>query len=87
MVRLTLGLTTTTQASLNTILDRLRSLSSDEVTITATQPEEDAPEVLSVTFEFGVLSDDAYRALGDQSRAWFHGNSSGVESYRLMRDP
>ena len=87
MVQVTLGLTATTQDSINTILERLRSLSSDEITVLSTEPEVDAPEVVSVTFEFEVVSDEADRALGDQCRAWLHGNNSGVESYRVIRDP
>ena len=86
MVQVTLGLTATTQDSINTILERLRSFSSDEITVLSTEPEVDAPEVVSVTFEFEVVSDEADRALGDQCRAWLHGNNSGVESY-LIRDP
>jgi hypothetical protein len=87
MVQVTLGLTATTQDSINTILERLRSFSSDEITVLSTEPEVDAPEVVSVTFEFEVVSDEADRALGDQCRAWLHGNNSGVESYRVIRDP
>jgi hypothetical protein len=87
MVQLKLGLTVTTQASLNTILDRLRAFSSDEITVTATDTEADEPDLLLVTFEFEIASEEAYGALGDQCRAWFHGNNSGVESYTLIRDP
>ena len=86
MVQVTLGLTATTQDSINTILERLRSFSSDEIAVFSTEPEADEPGVLPVTFEFEVVSDDAYGALGDQCRAWLHGNNSGVESY-LIRDP
>jgi hypothetical protein len=87
MVQLKLGLTVTTQASLNTILDRLRAFSSDEITVTATDTEADEPDLLLVTFEFEIASEEAYGALGDQCRAWFHGNNSGVESYTLIRVP
>ena len=87
MIQLKLGLTATTQDSLNTILDRLRAFSSDEITVTATDTEADEPDLLLVTFEFDIASDEAYRALGDQCRAWFHGDNSGVESYTLIRDP
>ena len=87
MVQLTLGLTATTQASLNTIIDRLRTFSSDEITVTATDSKADEPDVLSVTFEFELASDEASRALGDQCRAWLDRNDSGVESYRMIRDP
>jgi hypothetical protein len=87
MIQLKLGLTATTQYSLNTILDRLRAFSSDEITVTATDTEADEPDLLLVTFEFDIASDEAYGALGDQCRAWFHGNNSGVESYTLIRDP
>ena len=87
MVQVTLGLTATTQDSINTILERLRSFSSDEITVLSTEPEVDAPEVVSVTFEFEVVSDEADRALGDQCRAWLDRNDSGVESYRMIRDP
>jgi hypothetical protein len=87
MIQLKLGLTATTQDSLNTILDRLRAFSSDEITVTATDTEADEPNLLLVTFEFDIASNEAYGALGDQCRAWFHGNNSGVESYTLIRDP
>jgi hypothetical protein len=87
MIQLKLGLTATTQDSLNTILDRLRAFSSDEITVTATDTEADEPDLLLVTFEFDIASDEAYGALGDQCRARFHGNNSGVESYTLIRDP
>ena len=87
MIQLTLGLTATTQASLNTILDRLRTFSSDEITVTATDSEADAPDVLSVTFELEPASDEASRALGAQCRTWLDRNDSGVESYRIIRDP
>jgi hypothetical protein len=87
MVQLKLGLTATTQDSINTILERLRSFGSDDITVTATDSEVDEPDVLSVTFEFDVVGDEAYRALGDQCRAWLRGNNTGVESYTLIRDP
>jgi hypothetical protein len=87
MIQLTLGITATTQAGLNTILDRLRTFSSDEITVTATEPEADAPDVLSVTFEFEPASDEASSALGAQCRTWLHRDDSGVESYRMIRDP
>jgi hypothetical protein len=86
MVQVTLGLTATTQDSINTILERLRSFSSDEITVFSTKPEADEPDVLPITFEFQVVSDQAYGALGDQCRAWFHRDNSGVESY-LICDP
>ena len=86
MVQVTLGLTATTQDSINTIIERLRSFSRDEITVFSTEPEVDEPDVLPVTFEFEVVSDDAYGALGDQCRAWLHRDNSGVESY-LIRDP
>lgn len=87
MVQLKLGLTATTQDSINTILDRLRTFSSDETTVTATDPEAEDPDLLLVTFEFDVASDEAYGALGDRCLAWLDRNDSGVESYRLIRDP
>jgi len=87
MVQLKLGLTATTQESLNTILERLRSFSSDEITVTATDTEPNEPELLLVTFEFDVVDDEAYGALGDQCRHWLWGTNSGVESYNLIRDP
>lgn len=87
MVQLKLGLTTTTEDSLNTILARLRSFSSGEITVVATDTEPDEPELLLVTFEFDVVDDEVYGALGDQIRHWLWGTNSGVESYTLIRDP
>jgi hypothetical protein len=87
MVQLKLGITATSEASINAILEQLRSFSSDQITVIATDPEADEPDVVSVTFQFDVVSDEANRALGDQCRAWLHGNNSGVESYTLIRDP
>ena len=86
-MQLKLGLKAMTEDSIDAKSRQLRGFSSDrEITIIETDPEGGDPGVTFVTFEFEIVGDEVYQAVGEQCVAWLDDADSGVVGYSMIRD-